>query len=216
MTRELGYAPIVDLRKIMELNKWIVGASAFKNYGNAYQISELLNGVDTDLAKRLKIFSDLLNLNHLDRIEKEVQSLMAMRNRQYSNPLPELTVKPVINDFLREFGTIRDNHALFQYKLAKWQFNNMNYALSLISLQEALITYACKLEGVDWQIKDIRDEVKCNVKRILCKELSDCYSDIRQYRNAVAHSLKNDSSAGSIINKLRNALDVVGKHIGNS
>lgn len=97
----------------------------------SFQISELLNGVDTDLAKRLKIFSDLLNLNHLERIEKEVQSLMAMRNRKYSNPLPELTVKPVINDFLREFGTIKDNHALFQYKLAKQIYLTLFHYLSL-------------------------------------------------------------------------------------
>lgn len=42
MVNTLRYAPVVDLKKIMELNKWIVGAAAFKNYGNAYQISELL------------------------------------------------------------------------------------------------------------------------------------------------------------------------------
>lgn len=216
MLQTFAYAPIVDLKKILEINKWIVGASAFKNYGNAYHISELLSGVDSNLGNRLKRFSDLLNLNHLDKIEKEVEALKAIKNKKYDSMLSELTVKPVINDFLKDFGTIKDNHALFQYNLAKWQFKNMNYALSLISLSEAIITHACILEHKDWSDYDVRNEMKKsnNIKKSkLEKEMVNWYFRIREHRNSVAHSLKEYYSPNKIIDDLRSALNVAGKYI---
>lgn len=215
MSHSLKYAPIVDLKKILDLNKWIVGASAFKNYGNAYMISELLQGVNTSLGNELKQFSDLLNLNHLDRIEKEVEKLKAMKNMEYNDPLPELTVKPVINDFLKKFGTTNGNHALFQYNLAKWQFDNMNYALSLISLSEAILTYACMVAGRDWDDYDSREEIKGTISHILPKELANSFKNIKKYRNSVAHSLNSGASQKKIICELRKGLDLAGKHINS-
>lgn len=219
MIKELGYTPIVDLIKIQELNKWIVGASAFKNYGNAYQIAELLKGVDTDSANRLKQFSDILNLNHLDKVEKEIDRLRRVKAKNYDSLLPELTVKPVVNDFLKQFGTVGDNHALFQYNLAKWQFGNMNYALSLISLQESILTYACQLAEKDWENQSQRQKVKDTImakKSELPEELSKCYNDVRELRNCVAHSLKMDNSPKNIISTLRKKLDLAGKYITKS
>ncbi len=213
MANALSYAPVVDLKKIMELNKWIVGAAAFKNYGNAYQISELLEDVNTSLSTDLKRFSDLLNLNHLDMIEKEVEVLKTKKNMEYNDPLPELTVKPVLNDFLRKFGTVKGNPALFQYKLAKWQFDNMNYALSLISLSEAILTHACMTVGVDWNSQEARDEVKKSIFDVLPKDLRKCYDHIRKLRNSVAHSLKSGSSPQKIVDELRKGIELVGEYI---
>lgn len=216
MQRSLPYAPIVDLKKILDLNKWIVGASAFKKYGNAYQISELVQDTDKDLGYRLKRFSDLLNLNHLDMIEKEVSGLQAMKNKIYNDPLAELTVKPVLNEFLKTFRTSKDNHALFQYKLAKWQYDNMNYALSLISLTEAIVTYACNLEKRDWNNRAERDCVKDSIynrQSQLPNELSKCYKRIAKVRNSVAHSKQNKKSHITIINDLKEALEIAGKYI---
>lgn len=215
MSHTLNYAPIVDLKKILELNKWIVGASAFKNYGNAYMISELLQGVNTNLGNELKQFSDLLNLNHLDQIEKEVEKLKTMKNIEYNDPLPELTVKPVINDFLKKFGTTKGNHALFQYNLAKWQFDNMNYALALISLSEAILTYACMVAGRDWNDYDNREEIKGTIFDVLPKELAISFVNIKKYRNSVAHSLNSGTSQKKIIDVLRKGLDLAGKQINS-
>lgn len=81
MSKEYGYAPIVDLKKILKLNDWIVGAMAFKQYGNAYQIAGLIQQEDTDVTNRLKHFSDVMNLNHLYAISQETQSLRALMKR---------------------------------------------------------------------------------------------------------------------------------------
>lgn len=39
---ELGFTPVVDLKKVMEVNEWISGAYSFMEFGNAYKISKLL------------------------------------------------------------------------------------------------------------------------------------------------------------------------------
>lgn len=217
MLQTLKYAPIVDLNKILELNKWIVGSFTFKNYGNAYQISELLEEEDDkELACELERFSDLLNLNHLDRIEKEVEMLKTMKNREYSHSLPELTVKPVLKDFLKEFGTTKGNPALFQYNLAKWQYKNKNYALSLISLSEAILTYACLQAGAEWNNQEDREKVKdtiFNKTSELPANLAICYHKIRKIRNSVAHSQKTSCTSQGIIKELKNALDMVKTYI---
>ena len=134
IAREKGYAPIIDLRKISELSDWITGAYSFSQYGNAYKVAELLQDTDSSMSSRLKKFSDELNLNHLDALEKEVSNLRAMKNNAYASPLAEMVVKPVVDDFLSSFGVVKDNHALFQFRIASWQFEHKNYGSSLLSL----------------------------------------------------------------------------------
>lgn len=92
----------------------------------------------------------------------------------------------------------------------------MNYALSLISLSEAIITHACILEHKDWSDYDVRNEMKKsnNIKKSkLEKEMVNWYFRIREHRNSVAHSLKEYYSPNKIIDDLRSALNVAGKYI---
>lgn len=218
MYNSMHYAPIVDLNKILELNKWIVGASAFKNYGNAYQICELMKGKDSQLVTQLANLSNVLNLNHLNKLEGEVEKMKKLKDKDYSDPLPELTVKPVVDDFLKEFGTATENHALFQYTLAKWQFKNMNYALSLLSLAESIITYACIKANKGWEAQKDREKVKEEIRKkksSLPVDLLDCYEIIRKLRNGTAHNLQMEYKPQTIINKLDTALKTVGRYIHN-
>ncbi len=216
MSKEYGYAPIVDLKKILKLNDWIVGANAFKQFGNAYQIAGLLQSVDTDATTRLKHFSDVLNLNHLFAISQETQSLKALVKKDFSSQLPELIVKPVVGDFLKNFQGTDKDPALFQYKLAVWQFKHMNYTAALISLQEGILSYACQLVGVDCYDKDERQKVKdriCADKEFLPYELRGVYFEVTKNRNVVAHALESEFSSGKIIEHLRTSLKTAGEYI---
>lgn len=208
-----GFAPIIDLKNILTLNEWIIGAYSFSQYGNAYKISELLKGIDNDTSSRLKSFSDEMNLNHLDAIEDEAGKLSSLKNKTYDSLLPEMIVKPVVADFLKEFGAVKNNHALFQYRLAKWHCEHMNYALSLICLQESIITYFCqqKGDGKDWKSKDKRDEVKKMNKT--CLETD--YNKITRLRNCVAHSKEIEKNARTMIRELQETLKRVGQVISD-
>ena len=220
MAKEYDYTPVVDLKKVMELNKWIMGANSFKEYGNAYQISELLKDVDTSASKKLKHFSDVMNLNHLFAISKETQSLKTMLKKDFSSQLPQMIVKPVLKGFVKSFQNTENNPALFQYKLAEWQYKHMNYATALISLQESILTYACMVNQYDCEGKDARDEMKdliykCNVYNYdpIPVDLINVYKKVTKMRNAVAHALQRDFSVKEIINTLRKSLQVAGKYI---
>lgn len=216
MNKEYGYAPIVDLTKILKLNDWIVGAMAFKQYGNAYQIAELIQQENPDVTKRLKHFSDVMNLNHLYGISQETQSLRALTKKDFSSQLPELIVKPVVGDFLRNFQNTENDPALFQYKLACWQYRHMNYTAALISLQESILTYVCLREKHNPFDKDERQLVKdriCNDQDFLPYELRGVYFAVTKNRNVVAHALESERSSGEIIDNLRKSLETVGKYI---
>lgn len=216
MNREYGYAPIVDLKKILELNDWIVGANTFRQYGSAYKIAELMKGMDTDVSTRLKHFSDVLNLNHLTAIAQETQSLKAIARKDFASQLPEMIVKPVAKEFLRNFQDTENNPALFQYKLAQWQFKHMNYAAALISLHESILTYACILSRHDPFDQNERQLVKegiCKDNGTISYELRGVYFNIKEYRNIVAHALETDFSAANIIDSLRRALETAGNYI---
>lgn len=215
MSKEYGYAPIVDLKKVMELNKWIMGANSFKVYGNAYQISALLKGVDTDASTRLKHFSDVMNLNHIFAISQETQSLKGILKKVFPSQLPELIVKPVVKEFVKNFQNTDGNPALFQLKLAEWQYKHMNYAAALISLQESILSYACMETMHDCEDKDERNLVKDQIfkKSPLPEDLKRVYSEITAMRNVVAHALERDFSVGKIIDTIRTSLQVAGKYI---
>lgn len=216
MSREYGYAPIVDLKKILELNDWIVGANTFRQYGSAYKIAELMRGTDTNACTRLKHFSDVLNLNHLTAIARETQSLRAIANTEFASQLPEMIVKPVVKEFLRNFQNTANNPALFQYKLAQWQFKHMNYASALISLHESILTYACMQSSHNPSDQNERQVVKdgiCTDNRTISYELRGVYFEVTKRRNIVAHALETDFSAEEIISCLRRSLEIAGRYI---
>ena len=208
-----GFAPIIDLKNILTLNEWIIGAYSFSQYGNAYKISELLKGIDNDTSSRLKSFSDEMNLNHLDAIEDEAGKLSSLKNKTYDSLLPEMIVKPVVADFLKEFGAVKNNHALFQYRLAKWHCEHMNYALSLICLKESIITHICQQEGMDWKNKDEREYVKINVLNNTCFKTD--YWKINRLRNCVAHSIEIEKNVRAMIRELQETLKHVGQVISD-
>ncbi len=215
MVKEKGYAPIVELKKMAELTQWTIGASAFKNYDNAYQLTELLEEDDPELGKTLKRFSDLLNLNHLRDIENGIGRIKVLRTREYTSPLAEMIVKPVFDDFLRQFGTINGNHALFQYRLAKRRYDSLNYGLAIMTLQEAILTFVCTQLELAWDNKEAREEAKCRIKNpgAIPEDLRKCYWQLTPIRNAVAHSIRSDKSAQNMINGLKKHFETAGKYI---
>ena len=218
MIKEYGYAPIVDLKKVMELNKWIMGANSFKEYGKAYQISELLKGVDTDASTRLKHFSDVMNLNHIFAISRETKSIKTILKKDFPSLLPQMIVKPVVKEFVKSFQNTENDPALFQLKLAEWQYKHMNYAAALISLQESILTYACMVTKHDSEDKDERNAVKDQIFKagILPEELKKVYSEVTAMRNVVAHALEKDFSVAKIIDTIRTSLEIAEKYIDKS
>ena len=209
INREIGYAPIIDLRSMLDVNDWITGAYAFSMFGNTYKISKLLENENKSVAPILKGFSDAMNLNYLYPMQAEAQKLSGIKNKDYKTDLPKLIINPVVEDYVKTF-LVRDQlheQSFFQLKLADWQFKHKKYGQAYLTSNDALITYICELNGFTWKQKSGRDRAK----EILQKkreghctpEMEDWFNNHNERRNGIAHTvrLKNKTTGKDLSNK---------------
>ncbi|MCQ2251662.1 MAG: TIGR02221 family CRISPR-associated protein [Bacteroidales bacterium] len=139
VNRELGYAPVVDLKPILYINKWITGAYALKEYGNGYQIAGLL-GDKNAVTDRILEFSDVMNLDHLYGIKQQAGRLLPYMDASLYKPIPGMIVPPVIESFSDEFLN-EEYDFRFQYKVARWHYAHKNYNSAIIDLLESIVTF---------------------------------------------------------------------------
>ena len=213
VSKELGHAPVAELSSMLDISKWITGAYAFENFGNAYQIADLIKNENKDVSERLRRFSNLMNLNHLGLLKNEINSLKAIKNTTYRTLIPSLIITPIVNRFIAQFDNIR-TLSLFQLRLAKWQFEHHNYTAAYISVIESIITYTCEINNEDWQKREIRE----NAKEALRKqnntwkvqgELTNIYRETNHIRNSLAHSIETDTRLNDMIKILKENLNAL-------
>lgn len=209
--KELGFTPIIDLKAILEVNKWITGAYSFSNYGNAYMISQLVEEENKSASTLLKDFSNLMNLNHLYAIKRVSQRLSSIRNTKYEIMLPNLIINPIVDKFIGQFHiNLTNKDSVFQLKLAKWQLNHQKYAQAFLTLTEAIISYVCEFNKIDANKRDCREKAKKALKGKghsklkFESKLSTLYLNIYNYRNSTAHALETEANADSMIATLKN------------
>jgi len=216
ITSEMKYTPIVDLKSLLTVNDWITGAYSFLNFGSAYQIAELLGHEEFSDAKRLTRFSDAMNLNHLDAIRKEAQSLSAIKDREYNDKLAGMVITPTVNEFVKRFVNIR-KQSVFQLRLAEWQFQHLNYASAYISAIEAIISYVCEINELDINDYNKREDAKEILRSNHISEGTNCpdelhgqkgiFQKMNKNRNALAHSLETINNCSQMIKQLKESLN---------
>lgn len=209
MSKELGFAPIIDLKSMMDVNDWITGAYSFCEYGNAYKISNLIESEDKSVSTLLEEFSNLMNLNHLYAIRSISQRLSAIKNKGYQTRLPELTINPIVESFINNFRVEGENHALFQLKVARWQLDHRKYAQAMLTINEAMITYVCEQNHIERDDFDNREFAKLALKyhpqgrTLKCdRELKQIYKKLQPLRNSTAHSLETTKNVQNMLKVL--------------
>ena len=215
---ELGYAPVINLDAILHTTEWITGAYAFKTYGSAYKVADLLAETNMDMSNRLKSFSDLMSLNHLYGIKHQT-NLQGLRSKTgYPSKTAEMLVAPIVEEFCQKFDSRLQAYE-FQLKLAEWHRKHHNYSSAILVLLESMVSYICFLNGWDPESKDNRDEIKKVFKDKVkareslnqqasdaCMELKKIYGKINPIRNSIAHSRNNSKGPGEMIRILESSL----------
>ena len=201
-----GYAPVVDLKAMMDVQEWITGAYAFSEFGNAYKISKLLekHSEDTNAtsaAPILRDFSDAMNLNYLYSMQGVTQKLMGIREKSYVSDFANQIISPVVKDFVTTFDVSQSllyPQSIFQLKLADWQFKHKKYGQAYLTSHDALITYVC--EKNEWMWTNF--EHHGNAKKLLMgnsvesaifiptAEMRNWYELHNKCRNGIAHTTK--------------------------
>lgn len=204
VSRELGYAPVVELDGIMEINEWITGAYTFMHFGNGYQIARLVEKEHPSATKILNDFSDVMNLNHLDGVRVQARRLASIKNVSYS-PIPSCIIPSTVNSFIEKFpADVRKS--VFLLKTATWHYEHKNYSSSFISLLESILTHICDTLGLpsesatDMEVAKVIlgkgskiDGITSNDVNLLRKKisridaLSESYRRINKIRNGLAH-----------------------------
>lgn len=211
IVREIGFAPILDLKAMMDVNDWITGAYSFSEFGNAYKISELIKGQDKSVANLLDEFSNLMNLNHLYAIQKISQRLSHIRNKDYQTLLPKLTINPIVESFVNRFNVRENNHSLFQLKVARWQLDHRKFAQAMLTINEAMISYVCEINRLKWDNQNERDYAKgalsYRCSGLKCdKALKKIYKNLKPLRNSTAHSLETEKNVANMLSVLNDSV----------
>ena len=214
MNRELGFAPIIDLKSMMDVNDWITGAYAFSEFGNAYKIANLVKEEDQSVSTLLDEFSNLMNLNHLHAIQSISQRLASIKSKTYHTQLPELTINPIVGGFIDQFNVATQKHSLFQLKVARWQLDHRKYAQAMLTINEAMITFVCEKNRLQWDDYDCREFAKAALKNyyeartLQCdQELKTIYRQLKPLRNCTAHSLETVTNVPTMLRILTDSIE---------
>ena len=220
MSKELGFAPIIDLRTMMDVNDWITGAYSFSEFGNAYIISKLIEAEDKSVSILLNEFSNLMNLNHLFAIQSISQRLASLKNKSYQTLIPELTINPIVESFIEKFDVKGGKHSLFQLKVARWQLDHRKYAQAMLTAQESMITFVCEQNLMAWDDFDNRNLAKMALKyhpearKLKCeRELKQIYKKLQPLRNSTAHSIETTKNVQNMLKVLADSVSQLDKII---
>lgn len=239
-SRELGFAPIVDMKILLEMNDWLIGASEFKNNAEGSRIRDLLAKKDEKLAAKVDNFSKAVKINYAHEIKKQIEQLKKLDIEGLQNP-EKMLLKEVFNDFLNRFPDLQTASS-FQLELSTWYFKKKIYGSSYIILAEAILSFLVeKVDGANIYDKKIRDFVKYTINSILPKDVKEkekpdyilfrkengfelnkykplfgLYKSINVIRNNIAHNLnKRHNVYLDDIKILGNTITQV-KHLFNS
>ena len=123
--------------------------------------------------------------------------------------LPQLTISPIVEDFISRFDVKEDHHALFQMKVARWQLDHKKYAQAMLTIHEAMVTYVCEQNKLEWDGYDSRELAKAalkyrpEAKALKCdRELRKIYKQLQPLRNCTAHSLETEKNVTEMLRAL--------------
>ena len=214
-------APIVDLKAFYDLMKWIKGANEFKSYGNSYGLLEMIDN-DNQVNKKIKDFSDGLNLNYVGTIKQNIQSLKKLDSQINAIEGPgKLIIPNVVGNFLKHFRKSEKDYEIL-LELANWYFNQKKYAMVAININESIRNFVIDvfvLNGDDEETaKKVRMHFKFSQKKLRKvknkdifeneeKKLCTIFFKSQEIRNDISHSLGKRMQVNDDIKYLKNSIE---------
>ncbi|MBS4534142.1 TIGR02221 family CRISPR-associated protein [Clostridium sp. D2Q-14] len=195
-----GLVPIVDLKSLLEISRWIRGTNDFVNYGNGYLISELVE--DKGIKKNIKNMTHAININYIFRIRKQINNLSEKLNKANLDDMGMFKyVSTTIREFIERFANIEKDYK-FQLEMSKWFNENSRYSSAYICLIESIVTRLCDiydLDSTNHEKRELAKSVMFNVKvirenkRIL--KLKKEYKSVNRIRKRIAHAMPEGNKA---------------------
>ncbi len=155
--------PVVELKKLLDIQEWISGAYSFSEFGNAYKIISLLEKESDNkyekVIKSLQKFSDMKNLNYISNERTQIQDLLLLKDPKNLPEFAQITICPIMKDYFMEISNDID-YSRFQFRMAKWHYSHHNYGFALMLLVEACVTFCCEISGLETNDFNNRKKIK--------------------------------------------------------
>ena len=229
--KKIDVSPVVNLKAFFDLMKWIKGANELKNYGNAYTILEMVE--DDDVNKKIRTFSNSINLNYVGTIKRNLESIKKIMEKIDLIEGPgKLIIPSILKDFIETFGKIKEEYE-FLFKLAEWNFKQKRYAMVAININEGLREFVANILEIEDRATDFNDEnsgiskyfrkvrnsiqyEKNHMKGTYDKKeekLYKIFDHTRKIRNEIAHSAGKKDTAINDVESLKNYVIDINKII---
>ncbi|MDR2099883.1 MAG: TIGR02221 family CRISPR-associated protein [Campylobacteraceae bacterium] len=191
---------VINFREFFDLIEWANAISAFKKRLDADALIDVMsaNKVEDEVKKVFRQINSNIQLANLGSLWQFFKSAKNKIERIKNTKLPLLSF--LHEDLIKLVDRLNvDKLSLFQFEIAKWFYENHQYALSYLALHEAIITKFCELKFPDknCEDKELRGTVK--IKHIdypydeyfLEKRntKSPNLDSITNIRNSIAHQL---------------------------
>jgi len=204
--------PVVDLDDFIKIIDWLYAAKIFAEFGLGSALSEQIKDIHneqlTPLADGINNLSTTLQMIYLnllrdnaDKVNRQLSRISAS-DEAFLSPLR--LIEPEIS---RLIGIIRRQGKDWEYQLsmAEWYFQNHQYAHTIITLRETVITFIG--ESLDAPLSTREDRKKAEeliypkirtetqrqskeIKRIFSRtKIPSLLNEITDIRNRVGHAL---------------------------
>lgn len=208
--------PVINLNILYEAIEWIKGASEFSKYGNAYNLTKLMD--NKDISKKINNFTDALNMTYVVELKKQVKQLSKI-NFDELKGFEKFIVPKVVEDFLNRFNKYikKEKEYLFQLEISKFFYDKNMYSNAFLMLHESILTYF--IEG-DEDIKNMYsdEQTRYKIKNIVknpyrakdykndndFNELCKIYKTITPIRNTIAHAIEEGRVSSTDISNFEN------------
>lgn len=194
---ELGYAPVVDLKYLDEMQQWIKGAFAFTNYGDINPLAALLPN-ETKFIEAANMFTLASQLNLTGEITSNANKVVS-----------HLATIEFHKNHYKAFEAVKENIEAFPKKLyakgnnweayliiAKRNFDNQQFGMSILSAWEGVVARFTELYGQPADFKNyqvisklVRDgNFYLHFKGTVFQDFNVKMKELSKFRNAIAHA----------------------------
>ncbi len=238
------WTPVVELKKILEVQDWIIGAYNFKEFGNTYKIASLLendaSGRYGEVASHIREFADIKNLNYLNMYMNATYQLQQLTKGNILPDMGRMVIVPMFKDFIRQFP--HDMRlSKYQIRMSKWHNERHNYGFALMLLVEAIISFCCEIRGWDPNSRDDREDAKKAMKDKFSKldlnekwqinnkyfpdeddqidAFCEKFEEIRKIRNTIVHNnadLDYNYTSSELVELINKNIEYFSKYINKS
>lgn len=238
------WTPVVELKKILEVQDWIIGAYNFKEFGNTYKIASLLendtSGRYGEVASQIREFADIKNLNYLNMYMNATCQLQQLTKGNMLPDMGRMVLVPMFKDFIQQFP--HDMRlSKYQIRMSRWHNERHNYGFALMLLVEAIISFCCEIR--EWNPNDRydREDAKTEMKEKFSKidlnekwqinskyfpdeddqidTFCEKFEEIRKIRNTIVHNnadLDYNYTSSELVELINKNIEYFSKYINKS